>query len=393
MRYENNRPLISVIVPIYNGEDYVLKCIESITNQTYKNLEIILVDDGSTDASGDICDECMRKDSRIKVIHKVNEGLVSSRKAGIQIAKGYYATYVDGDDWIEPDMYEKLVDQILDADIIVSGVIRDYGNHLIRETNKIPDGIYEGNDLKTKIYSKMIYTGTFFERGIQPNIYKALYKREILLKNQIQLVNDIRLGEDAACFYPTILDANKVVLTSDCFYHYQIHKGSIMDTNYGDDLWRLKIVYHYLRKRFSEKEDLKVNLIEQLDYMMIFYLLLKEVKALQGKEGIFPYSGIKEGDKLVVYGAGRFGQELMNFIKGQDKYSVIAWVDGIGRVGNIEDYNSTDYDYILVAVLMLEIAEEITNELIDKGIPENKIKKLDLKEIEAIKEKLEKIME
>ena len=183
MCYQNSKPLISVVVPIYNIENYIRKCIESIQNQTYKKIEIILVDDGSTDLSGKICDEYALNDSRIKVIHKKNGGLVSARKVGIENAEGMYATYVDGDDWIESDMYEKLLNQIVDADIIISGKIRDYGDHSVYERNKIPEGIYNADDLKNIIYATMMYTGRFYERGISPQIYQNLYVKEILLKH------------------------------------------------------------------------------------------------------------------------------------------------------------------------------------------------------------------
>lgn len=100
--------LISIIVPIYNVELYLEKCIESIINQTYKNLEIILVDDGSTDSCGKICDEYAKKDNRIKVIHKINGGLSDARNKGMEIAKGKYIGFVDGDDYVASDMYETL---------------------------------------------------------------------------------------------------------------------------------------------------------------------------------------------------------------------------------------------------------------------------------------------
>lgn len=111
---------ISVIVPIYNVEKYIEKCINSIINQTYKDLEIILVDDGSTDSSGKICDEYAKKDKRIKVIHKKNGGVSSSRNIALTIANGDYITWIDSDDWIEKDTYSKLADIILKnkADII-----------------------------------------------------------------------------------------------------------------------------------------------------------------------------------------------------------------------------------------------------------------------------------
>ncbi|HEY8803664.1 MAG TPA: glycosyltransferase, partial [Clostridium sp.] len=101
-------PLISIIVPIYKVEVYIRNCVDSILNQTYKNLEIILVDDGSPDNCGNICEEYSSKDKRIKVIHKKNGGLSSARNAGLDIASGEYIGFIDSDDWIEGDMYESL---------------------------------------------------------------------------------------------------------------------------------------------------------------------------------------------------------------------------------------------------------------------------------------------
>lgn len=112
-RMNNSKKPISVIVTIYNIEEYMDTCIESIVQQTDKNLEIILVNDGSTDGSSIKCEEWKAKDSRIKVIHKENRGAVSARKAGVVNATGDYIGYVDGDDWIEPDMYEKMADSAL----------------------------------------------------------------------------------------------------------------------------------------------------------------------------------------------------------------------------------------------------------------------------------------
>src|SRR5665647_2657921 len=103
-----HNPLISIIVPIYKVENYIRNCVDSILNQTYKNLEVILVDDGSTDNCGNICDEYSLKDNRIKTIHKKNGGLSSARNAGLDVAKGEYIGFIDSDDWIEKDMYESL---------------------------------------------------------------------------------------------------------------------------------------------------------------------------------------------------------------------------------------------------------------------------------------------
>ena len=115
--------LISVIVPIYNVEQYVEKCIQSIVNQTYKNIQILLIDDGSTDNSGKICDEYAKKDSRIEVVHKRNEGLVRARKEGLNRANGQYIGFVDGDDYIDENMYAEMLRDILSfqADFVHAG--------------------------------------------------------------------------------------------------------------------------------------------------------------------------------------------------------------------------------------------------------------------------------
>lgn len=393
MKAKKFPPLISVVVAIYNEENYVKRCIESIINQTYKNLEIILVDDGSTDLSGQICDEYAKKDNRVKVIHKINEGAVSTRKAGVKLAHGYYIALVDGDDWIDLDMYEKLLLQINDADIVVSGIIRNYNNHFIYEKNKIQDGIYTGSNLEEKVYQKMIYTGNFFERGLLPHLYKSLYKRELLLNNLLLVDNKIQLGDEMTCFYPAVLDAKKVVITSDCFYHYRMREGSLMDNNDGSNLLRFKIVYKYLQKRFSYNTNVRESLLSQLDYLMIYCLLLKEINVLQNDTGLFPYSNIEEDSKIIVYGAGRFGNSLVKYIRNHKKYTIIKWIDESRRVGCANELDNLEYDYILISVLIKEIGDEIEKQLINMGIPKYKIKRIDIKEIELKKEKIKVLLE
>ena len=122
-------PYLSIIIPVYNVEQYLKKCLESVLNQTYQEFECILVDDGSTDASGRICDEFAISDSRITVIHKENGGLVSVRKAGLKNASGRFIGCVDSDDWVEPDYFEKLLkmQKKYDADIVAGNLFRDIG--------------------------------------------------------------------------------------------------------------------------------------------------------------------------------------------------------------------------------------------------------------------------
>ncbi len=144
-------PLISVIVPVYNAEEYLEKCVNSIINQTYKNLEIILVDDGSPDKSGEMCDAFAVKDLRVRVIHKENGGQSSARNRGLDIMKGELVGFVDSDDWIEPDMYQHLYEMMIqfDAQIACCGVQKDYPNGKVEFFN-----IYYPGDNEIRIYSR-----------------------------------------------------------------------------------------------------------------------------------------------------------------------------------------------------------------------------------------------
>ena len=131
-----NQPLISIIIPIYNIMDCLEKCVDSCINQTYKNIEILMVDDGSTDGTAELCDRIKEKDSRIRVFHKENGGSSSARNLGIEHAKGEYLGFVDSDDFISPTMYEDLMNVILEYKVPVAQVSRD---EIDDEGNKLPD--------------------------------------------------------------------------------------------------------------------------------------------------------------------------------------------------------------------------------------------------------------
>ena len=148
---------ISIIIPVYNVEPYIEKCLESVLDQTYKEFECILVNDGSTDKSGQICDRFAAIDSRIRIIHKKNGGLVSARKTGLKEASGQFIGCVDPDDWIEKDYFENLIkaQQETGADIVAGNHCRDVGSSSYTVYNKLPAGIYD----REKILPQLIYSG------------------------------------------------------------------------------------------------------------------------------------------------------------------------------------------------------------------------------------------
>ena len=203
--------LISIIVPVYNVEKYIKKCIDSIINQTYKNLEIILVDDGSPDNCGKICDEYAEKDKRIKVIHKENGGLSDARNAGIKIARGCYIGFVDSDDWIDKNMYEKLYKTLKekDADIACCKLIR-YKNTIEKISKKFDGRIVE--------YDQRQYIKKFFKIDSQECVYYAwnkLYKRQVIDKEQYPIG---LTSEDVVGTYKALLKCKKIIDRMILFY-------------------------------------------------------------------------------------------------------------------------------------------------------------------------------
>ena len=183
-------PLISIVVPIYMIDRYVGICIESLIHQTYRNLEIILVDDGSKDRCPEICDLYARKDSRIKVIHQPNGGLVAARKAGVLAATGTYVGYVDGDDWVGPGFYHSLYSSIAEsgADIAIAGFSRDLFRQTKQILNAIPSGTYEGASLE-QLYGRMISYGEFYRHGVTTYLWNKLFRRELILPCQLAVDN------------------------------------------------------------------------------------------------------------------------------------------------------------------------------------------------------------
>jgi glycosyltransferase involved in cell wall biosynthesis len=212
MIYKEER-VISIIVPAYNVENFLPSCIESIITQTYSNFELIIVNDGSTDSSGDICNSFAKNDDRIKVIHQENKGLVKARQSGLQLASGKYILYIDGDDYVESRFCELLIKETynFDADIVIGGYIRNYRGRMITVNNILPAGRYENGEIE-KIWDKMIFTGDFFSHGISTYSWGKLFKRDILIPIQMAIPSNITIGEDAACVYPFISKSSKLVI-------------------------------------------------------------------------------------------------------------------------------------------------------------------------------------
>lgn len=378
------QPLISVIVPIYGIERYIGICIESILNQTYQKLEVILVDDGSPDRSPELCDLYARKDGRIKVVHKENGGLVSARKAGLQASTGQYVGYVDGDDWIEPQFYASLVKAMLefDADIVASGMSRDLFSISSKIYSKIPAGNYEGERL-IKLKQNMLTFGKFSRIGISTYVWNKLFKREMLLPYQMEVDESISIGEDAAVTYPYLMACDRVSVVDNCLYHYRQREDSMLKktSTYQKEAAGLKKLYAYLTDT-AQKYPAEWNLQNQIiDFVLGISIMRSGGVVKEIQDEFSPYNEVFYGADIVVYSAGTFGQQLMRRIEENQYCRVIGWVDVDYKeyrrccldVDPVESIDSMAFDYVLVATVDGVMADRIKEKLLWRGIPEGKI--------------------
>ena len=244
--------LFSVIVPVYNLEKYVRECIESVLSQTCPDFELILVDDGSKDSSPEICREYASKDERIKYIRKENQGVNAARKTGLAAAQGEYVVFVDGDDFIEPELLEKVKAVVLDKapDIVC------YNYSVYENGNKIPQTLYA---LEEKYYGREGLENEVFPwlitakdgKRFAPLIWNKAFKRELLMPIQMDLPDCVIMGEDSCVSYACIYRAQAMQVLQDRLYNYRTTANSITHQrkkalSWDEPLWRAQFYAKYI---------------------------------------------------------------------------------------------------------------------------------------------------
>lgn len=241
--------LVSIIVPVYNTEKYLEDCIESLIMQTYEKLQIILVDDGSTDGSGDICDDYSKKDSRIQVIHQNNQGVSTARNAGIQLAKGEYLTFVDSDDTLTSNAMEialKILHQD-QADMVT------YGWHIIREDGSVEQACRESRvtmDIPGAVKEMLMHYSAY--GGGYP--WNKLWRREVF-RDELPVFNsNLYYFEDMEWVVRMLLRIRKIAVCQECLYSYYIRENSI--THLPEKAERREVCYHLSVEKIIE--DLSV---------------------------------------------------------------------------------------------------------------------------------------
>ena len=262
---------LSIITPVYNGEETIVNMIRSVIRQTFSDWELIIVDDGSTDKTPKILEEVSKLDSRIRVIRKKNGGVSAARNTGVKNAKGEYIGFVDADDSINPDMYEKLVSAIenTSSDMALGGYYKITKQG--KETVELPiKGELEGDDVK-----KIVYAMAFWDANIKGedigtmygSTWPNLYRKKIIEDNKIAFPKGLRLGEDLIFNLSYLLYVNKTVIVNEPLYNYDIRNVSATRNKNRSLFSEYLILMDYIREtiknKYEKDKDYKYNVWHQ----------------------------------------------------------------------------------------------------------------------------------
>lgn len=266
--------LISVIIPVYKTEKYLIKCVDSLLEQTYTNLEIILVDDGSPDQCPEICDNYALKDSRVKVVHKSNNGVSGARNSGLDSANGDYITFVDSDDYIEKNMYQSMM-SIVDTykcDFVLCDCTKDYPDHSELYTHNIREGFYNYKQLKEEYYPHLLMMENLEYPATISN-WLCLFKSELLVDEDLRLIRypvGIRFSEDLLFGSQIMLNARSFFyMKGSAFYHYVIHDDSFSRI-FVDSIWNDYLSLCRLTDEIFSKKTYDFS--KQIDLLILFFV-------------------------------------------------------------------------------------------------------------------------
>lgn len=378
------KSLISVIIPVYNEEKNIRKCLDSVLCQTYEEFELILVDDGSTDKSSSICDEYASKNENVSVVHISNSGIFQARKAGVKRAQGEILTFLDADDWIEYNAFEIAI-QVFDEynpDIFAHAYI-DENNYI--EENLYEEKFYCRSEIEDKIIPNMMFDTAIGQRRLNPSLCCKYMKKNIYNRVAFPVNDRITLGEDALVTYPAICMAESIYICNKVLYHYSNNNLSCTHTFPIERITQVKAFQQNIIGLFGE-----LNMQEKLNYQVESYLRILLLMMIKNWYGIelspisfsFPYDCISKKSMVFIYGAGNVGKSYINELKISNYANIAGWSDK--NYEKIRSYNNVNiidpclikeivFDVLLIAVLDEKVANDIKHDLVNMGIDENKI--------------------
>lgn len=274
--------MISIIIPIYNVSQYLNECIQSVVNQSYKDFECVLIDDGSSDGCEMICDQWAQKDSRIKVIHQSNQGVSKARNRGIAEAQGEYITFIDSDDWIDPNYLNELFQPIekYNVDLVVCGLQQQYNN-----------GTFQNYSYKTGIIKiEKQFTNEFTDINKQFLLFGPvikLYRKSIIQKHNIHFPPEYTYGEDLLFNYSYLEYVKAIYIVDQCLYHYRIIGSGTLSSIKRINQFEIDYAQWNILKNFFYRKNLwndySISYLYHRLWWCMYDAILSFPKPLKGK--------------------------------------------------------------------------------------------------------------
>ncbi|SEA10600.1 Glycosyltransferase involved in cell wall bisynthesis [Pseudobutyrivibrio sp. ACV-2] len=387
MDVKSSIKMISVIVPMYNAESSIEKCVNSIVNQTYKNIEIILVNDGSTDSTLEKCTELAACDSRIRIINKENGGQQSARNEGIKNVKGEYIGFVDADDWIDCNMYENLILMIENNDIVSSSIkrVNSNTNQIEIWNDNLAEGVYRVNDdyLQNNLIIYSHYSGGKVIGGITNNMVNKLYRSDVV-KNIFNKLQEVILDEEDFYFnILAILNSASICISHRAFYNYVINTNGMSQKSNENYIAERAILYRNIKHEIEKFNN--VSMLIQLQRRISYELVSAGVKMGFSDCALLPMYSCEMIDqiynkRIIIFGLGNVGKSYIKILKENNKCQVLGYLDNKERCTyegvqplDMNELMKIDYDYIVCSVDSKMQADEMWNQLKTIGIDDEKV--------------------
>ncbi|MBE5936764.1 MAG: glycosyltransferase [Lachnospiraceae bacterium] len=367
---------VSVIVPVYNSEQYLIRCLDSLVNQTLKDMEIICINDGSTDSSLDILGKYEKDYNHIKVYSQSNQGLVAARKKGVSLATGNFIGYVDSDDWVEEEMYEQMLvyAEKENADIVTCGYFLE-GNYTTKHLDNVEEGLYAGETIGY-LRDNTIYNYSKKETGLRGSLWSKLFKREIIELAQNSVPDNITIAEDKLCVLRAILEGERVYVLKKPLYHWEMNYNSMSRSDDYSYLGKIDNVYKYLVGIYEHK-----NFTKKMRSQAELYIVELLTLGINNRMGfsnkyllrVDPYwlEQVNENSRLVIYGGGDLEEQYVTQVHSRGDLTIVKQVGF--AIDEIPEIETETYDYILIAIKNKDKATEVINKLKEKSISEDKL--------------------
>jgi len=377
--------LISIIVPIYNGERNLVECLDSLKTQNYSNIEIILIDDGSKDRTADICHRYISEDGRFRYIYQKNGGQNAARKNGVEHALGDWVMFVDADDFVTADYCSsfKEVQSKTGADIVF-GVQQRYQDGKYGRKSQVLSGVISGIEVLENFLKPR-----FFEMQLGGVLFPVLFSKVIIQESFMKMDMRIRYGEDWGCTIYSLLSAKRVAFLPRVTYFYRQEASSCNHLHTKSTVVDQKLLRGFILHSIATSIRNYKFIQKKIDWLIIQNLLLGGYEYFSDFFGLYPFGKILPGKRIVIYGAGVFGEEIHD--KFPKNLVLTGWVDrqysyykSLGKhVSPVNKLLEMEFDYVIIAVTNPNTADSIVNDLLDERIPEEKILRVEEKWIDS----------